>query len=122
MVPFPAQDVGGRGGFSGPDSAAWVRRQSPNLEAGVVKRSNDPKDFKVQPRRWMAEGTSGWFRLKRRLVRDREKTQSSATTRIYIAMIVLVLNRLVFQRLCHSSAQTLFPPGSVWRGQITVSP
>lgn len=82
------------GGFSGPDFGAWVRGQSPNLEVEVVKRSDDLKGFKVLPRRWVVERTFGWLMLNRRLVRDHEKTESSATAWIYIAMIRLVLGRL----------------------------
>lgn len=82
------------GGFSGPDFAAWVREQRPRLAVEVVKRSDDPKGFEVLPRRWVVERTFGWLMLNRRLVRDHEKTGSSATAWIYVAMIRLMLNRL----------------------------
>ena len=82
------------GGFSGPDFAAWVHEQRPELEVEVVKRSDDMEGFEVLPRRWAVERTFGWLMLNRRLVRGHEKTESSATAWIYIAMIRLMLGRL----------------------------
>jgi len=82
------------GGYSGPDFAQWVRSVRPKLEVQVVKRSDDIKGFKVLPRRWVIERTFGWLMRQRRLVRDYEVTETSATAWIYIAMIRIQLRRL----------------------------
>ncbi len=82
------------GGFSGEPFADWVKERRPNLEVEVVKRSDDPGGFKVLPRRWVVERTFGWLMCHRRLVRDYEKTQASATAFIHLAMIRLLLRRL----------------------------
>lgn len=82
------------GGYSGPEFAAWVRTIRPKLEVEVVRRCDDVKGFKVLPRRWVVERTFGWLMKQRRLVRDYEKTESSATAMVYIAMIRIMLRRL----------------------------
>jgi putative transposase len=82
------------GGYGGPDFAHWVREQSPNLEVEVVKRSDNLKGFKVQPKRWVVERTFGWLVQHRRLVRDYEKTECSAAGWIAIALIRIMLRRL----------------------------
>lgn len=82
------------GGYSGPDFADWVRQQSPQLEVEVIKRSDDVQGFKVLPKRWVVERTFGWLVQHRRLVRDYEKTESSAEAWIAIALIRVMLRRL----------------------------
>lgn len=82
------------GGYSGPDFAAWVRTIRPKLEVEVVRRCDDVKGFKVLPRRWVVERTFGWLMKQRRLVRDYEKTETSAAAMVYIAMIRIMLRRL----------------------------
>ena len=82
------------GGYSGPEFAAWVRTIRPKLEVEVVRRGDDVKGFKVLPRRWVVERTFGWLMKQRRLVRDYEKTESSAAAMVYIAMIRIMLRRL----------------------------
>lgn len=81
-------------GYTGPDFAQWVQTIRPKLEVQVVKRSDDIKGFKELPRRWVIERTFGWFMRQRRLVRDYEITESSATAWIDIAMIRIQLRRL----------------------------
>ena len=82
------------GGYSGQDFAQWVQEIRPKCEVEVVKRSDDAKGFKVLPRRWVVERTFGWLMRQRRLVRDYERTESSAEAWIYLAMIRIQLRRL----------------------------
>lgn len=82
------------GGYAGPDFAAWVRGQRPKLEIEVIKRSDDLHGFHVLPKRWMVERTFAWLVQNRRLARDYEQTETSATGLIYVAMIRLMLRRL----------------------------
>ena len=46
------------------------------------------------PRRWVVERTFGWLMRQRRLVRDYERTVSSAEAWIHLAMIRIQLRRL----------------------------
>lgn len=82
------------GGYSGPEFAHWVRRHRRKLTVEVVKRSDDVQGFAVLPRRWVVERTLGWLMKQRRLVRDYEATETSATAWVYIAMIHIMLRRL----------------------------
>jgi len=82
------------GGYTGEEFANWVRGIRPNLKVEVVKRSDAAKGFKVLPRRWVVERTFGWLMRHRRLVRDYERTESSAAAWVYVAMIRLQARRL----------------------------
>ena len=82
------------GGYTGEDFAAWVKTQRPKLEVEVIKRSDDTRGFKVLPKRWVVERTFGWLMQHRRLVRDYEQTETSATGWIFLAMIRVMLRRL----------------------------
>ena len=82
------------GGYSGSSFAQWPQAQKPNLKVEVLKRSDDTTGFEVLPRRWVVERTFGWLMRHRRLVRDYEKTESSAAAWIYIAMIRIQIRRL----------------------------
>jgi putative transposase len=82
------------GGYTGPAFADWVRTIRPKLKVEVVRRCDDGAGFQVLPRRWVVERTFGWLMKQRRLVRDYEQTESSATAMVYIAMIRIMLRRL----------------------------
>ncbi len=82
------------GGYTGDAFANWVKTLRPKLEVQVVKRSDDIQGFKVLPWRWVVERTFGWLMYHRRLVRDYERTTSSAEAWVYIAMIRIQLRRL----------------------------
>lgn len=82
------------GGYTGQEFAQWVQEIRPRCEVEVVKRSDDSKGFKVLPRRWVVERTFGWLMRQRRLVRDYERTESSAEAWIYLAMIRIQIRRL----------------------------
>jgi putative transposase len=82
------------GGYTGSAFADWVKKHWPKLEVEVVKRSDDISGFAVLPRRWVVERTFGWLMRHRRLVRDYERTESSAEAWIHLAMIRIQLRRL----------------------------
>lgn len=82
------------GGYSGAEFAQWVREIRPKLVVEVVKRAANTTGFTVLPRRWVVERTFGWLMRHRRLVRDYERTETSAEAWVYIAMIRVQLRRL----------------------------
>jgi transposase len=82
------------GGYSGPEFSGWVSQQAPQLEVEVIKRSDNLTGFHVLPKRWVVERTFGWLMKHRRLVRDYEKTESSAVGWIVVALIRIMLGRL----------------------------
>lgn len=81
-------------GYSGPAFAQWVSSLKQKLKIEVVKRPDSDAGFKVVPKRWIVERTFGWLMRHRRLVRDYDKTESSAEAWIHVAMIRIQLNRL----------------------------
>jgi len=82
------------GGYTGAEFADWVRAQRPQLEVEVIKRNDDVRGFRVLPKRWVVERTFAWLVQHRRLVRDYEQSQSSATAWIFVALIRIMLRRL----------------------------
>jgi transposase len=82
------------GGYEGSRFAENVQALQPRLEVEVVKRSDDVKGFKVLPHRWVVERTFAWLMRHRRVVRDYEKTESSAEAWIYLAMLRIQILRL----------------------------
>lgn len=82
------------GGYTGADFAAQARQHRPQLVVEVVKRSDLAQGFEVLPKRWLVERTFGWLMRHRRLVRDYERTETSAAGWIYVAMIRIMLRRL----------------------------
>jgi putative transposase len=82
------------GGYSGELFAQWVKALRAKLAVEVVKRADALKGFSVLPHRWVVERTFGWLMYQRRLVRDYERTTSSAEAWIYVAMIRIQLRRL----------------------------
>ena len=60
----------------------------------VVLRSDDQKEFKLLPRRWVVERTFGWLNYNRRLSKDYEVLPETAETLVYLAMTRLMLRRL----------------------------
>ena len=81
-------------GYSGPDFVGWVREERPQLEIEVIKRSDDLRGFHILPKRWIVERTLACLVQNRRLARDYEQTESSATGLIYVATIRLMPRRL----------------------------
>jgi transposase len=82
------------GGYTGEDFAEQARQHRPKLVVEVVKRSDLAAGFTVLPKRWIVERTFGWLMRHRRLVRDYERTETSAAGWIYVAMIRLMVRRL----------------------------
>lgn len=81
------------GGYSGEEFAGWVREQRPKLEVQLVSRMQ-PNGFQILPKRWIVERTLAWLVQHRRLVRDYERSEASATGFIFVAMIRVMLRRL----------------------------
>jgi transposase len=81
-------------GYSGPNFASWVRELRPKLEVQVINRFHDLRGFHILPKRWIVERTFAWLVQNRRLVRDYEQSEASATGLIYVALIRLMLRRL----------------------------
>ena len=81
------------GGYTGLAFAQGVGLLRPKRQVEVVRRCDKVKGFKVLPWRWVVERTFGWRMKQRRLVRDDERTEASATAFISIAMIRIMLRR-----------------------------
>ena len=64
------------------------------IEVEVVSRCAAVQGFLVLPRRRVVERTFGWLMRHRRLVRDDERTASSAEAWIHLAMTRIQLRRL----------------------------
>lgn len=63
----------------------------------IVRRADKEPGFKVLPRRWVVERTSGWMTRRKRLVRDYERRLDVSEAMIHIA-----LGRLMLRRIVHS--------------------
>ena len=81
-------------GYSGPEFSAWVREHAPRVVAEVIKRTDDVHGSHVLPKRWVVERTFGWVMNHRRLMRDYERTESSAGGWLFVALIGIILGRL----------------------------
>jgi putative transposase len=64
------------------------------IDIQMVKRTDDAKEFKVLPRRWVVERTFGWFGKYRLLSKEYERTIESSTADVLHAMTMLMLRRL----------------------------
>jgi transposase len=60
----------------------------------IVKRADEAKGFRVQPRRWVVERTFAWLNRNRRLAKDFEASIESALTWLMIASVKLLSRRL----------------------------
>jgi transposase len=66
----------------------------PILRMEIVRRRDDHKGFKVQPRRWVVERTFSWIGRNRRLAKDYENLATTLAAFVTIAAISLALRRL----------------------------
>ena len=66
----------------------------PVLRMEIVRRSDDQKGFKVQPRRWVVERTFSWIGRNRRLAKDYENLAATLAAFVAVAAIRLALRRL----------------------------
>ena len=80
------------GGYAG-QLITWVKGHLGCL-LEIVKRTDNVRGFKIQPRRWVVERTFGWFGRYRRLSRDYERLATSGEVMVYLAMTRLMLRRL----------------------------
>ncbi|MER7952645.1 transposase [Streptomyces sp. NPDC096079] len=64
----------------------------------IVKRSDDMRGFVVLPKRWTVERFFAQLMRSRRLVRDFERSTSSAEAMIYWSMTTLMTRRLARSR------------------------
>ncbi|MGC1479794.1 MAG: IS5 family transposase [Chthoniobacterales bacterium] len=81
------------GGFTGEPFANWVHTESADTRVEIIRRCDSTQGFKVLPKRWVVERTFGWLHHQRRLVRDYEKTISSAKAFVFLAAIRIMLNQ-----------------------------
>ncbi len=81
------------GGYDGQPLQLWVKRWF-NWVVETIKRNQNTQGFEVLPRRWVVERTFGWFGRYRRLSKDYEYLPTTSETRLYVAMINLMLRRL----------------------------
>lgn len=68
------------------------------LVLAIVKRSDDMRGFVVLPKRWIVERFFAHLMRSRRLVRDFERSTSSAEAMIYWSMTTLMTRRLARPR------------------------
>lgn len=68
------------------------------LVLAIVKRSDDMRGFVVLPKRWIVERFFAHLMRTRRLVRDFERSTSSAEAMIYWSMTLLMTRRLARPR------------------------
>lgn len=66
----------------------------PVLRMEIVRRSDDVKGFRVQPRRWVVERTFSWIGRNRRLAKDYEGIVATLTALVTLAAIRIALRRL----------------------------
>ncbi len=84
------------GGYQGPQFQAGLRRVMAQVEAEIVKRSDQANGFAVLPRRWVVERTFAWLNRCRRLAKDWENLSERA-----LAFLRLASVRLMARRLCN---------------------
>jgi transposase len=74
----------------------WVKKLRPygQLKLDIVRRGDQAKKFKVLPKRWIVERTSGWFFKSRRMCRDYEVRLDHSEAMLRICMIRLMVSRL----------------------------
>lgn len=84
----------GDGGYRGAEFATWVKTHRPKLEVEVIQRRAAASGLQLLPRRWVVERTFAWLIQHRRLVRDYEQSERSATGWIFAALIHVMLHRL----------------------------
>lgn len=80
------------GGYAG-KLVAWVNRYC-GWKLEIVKRTDDLKDFKVVPKRWIVERTFGWLNHYRIFAKDYQLDTKTSETMIYIAMTHIMVRRL----------------------------
>jgi len=82
------------GGYQGPRFRAALLRIMKHLKIEIVKRSDVASGFKILPKRWIVERTLAWLNRCRRLAKDWENLNRSASTFLRLASIRLMLRKL----------------------------
>jgi putative transposase len=90
-VPNGLKKIYADGGYQG-ELAEYVKKKL-NAELEIVKR-NDKDRWEILPKRWVVERTFAWLLNFRRLVMDYERTIESGESFIYLAMIIIMCNRI----------------------------
>ena len=85
-------DCGGAPAKYSEPLVTWARTMW-RCTVAIVKRTEE-HTFKVLPRHWVVERTFGWLNRYRHLSRDYERQAETGETRVYVAMIRLMLARL----------------------------
>jgi transposase len=80
--------------YQGPRFQAALADILPHLSIEIVKRSDQAKDFVVQPKRWIVERTIAWLNRCRRLAKDWENLNRTALAFLKLASIRLMLRKL----------------------------
>jgi transposase len=82
------------GGYQGPCFRAALLRIMKHLKIEIVKRFDVASGFKILPKRWIVERTLAWLNRYRRLAKDWEKLNGSASTFLSLVSIRLMLRKL----------------------------
>ena len=93
MYPF-LKKLFADGGYQGPEFQKALTRTLPQLETGIIKRSDQAKGFVVLPKRWIVERTLAWLNRCRRLTKDWENLNRTALAFLRLASIRLMLRKL----------------------------
>jgi transposase len=80
--------------YGGPIFHDALAKILPQLEAEIVRRSDQVKGFVVLPKRWIVERTIAWLNRCRRLAKDFENLNRSALGFLRLASIRLMLRKL----------------------------
>src|SRR4051812_32390264 len=82
--------------------AAWLACYLAGLVLIIIRRLAGTTGFVVQPRRWVVEGSLGWFGRWRRLSKDYETLPEVSE-----AMITLAAIRIMLHRIAHPNRRRL---------------
>ena len=93
LYPF-LQKLFADAGYQGPHFQKALAKILPQLEAEIVKRSDQIKGFAVLPKRWIVERTIAWLNRCRRLAKDWENLNRKALAFLRLASIRLMLRKL----------------------------
>ncbi len=71
----------------------WVKKEL-KMSLTIVKKTDNTKHWAIQPKRWIVKGTFAWLLNFRRLVINYERTEKSAISYIYLAMMCLMVKNI----------------------------
>ena len=80
--------------YQGPQFHKAMTAIRPDLEAEIVKRSDQVKGFAVLPKRWIVERSLAWLNRCRRLAKDWENLNRKGLAFLRLASIRLMLRKL----------------------------